>query len=305
MTAEEVTSPIPFETYEVIFELPYAIWIPDDEYEVVVNERFYRIRTQARLRHQDEVLGPGLRMPGLVPLNDHQGVAGVASVAVQFRHEGRQSIEEIIRQAIAGVARLVRVYRWISDRYYLRPLTRIDISHFRILYLDSDGKPINPGTLVGPPGPYGPPPLLNPEQVRHLKTALLDDSSPFLEYQLLHEAARAFDYGDYRWAAYNAISALEVAVSHSFLETYALGKGVSKRKWKGVVIDLTKSRIRSILTPLLFEPKPPLEVDLIRLLEARNKAVHRGLDVPRPIAQTGFEAVKLYLDRIHSVGQNK
>jgi hypothetical protein len=50
---------------------------------------------------------------------------------------------------------------------------------------------------------------------------------------------------------------------------------------------------------LLFEETPlSQEKDLITLLEARHRAVHKGVDVPRKIAKDGYGSVKLYLDKI-------
>ncbi len=302
----ETSAAIPFETYQVTFGLPYVIWIPDDKYDVFLGKKHYRIQTQVLLRDQSEILGPDIQLPGLVPLSDHMGLAGITRVSVEFPHEGRQSIDEIIHLAASSVARLVQVCRWISDRYYLRPLTRAEVSHFKILYLDKNGKPINTGTVVGPPGKYGPPPYITPEQVKNLRAALLANTSPNLEYQLLHEAARALYFGDYRWTAYNAIGALDVAVSHSFLQEFALEEGVSKNKWKGVVNDLTKPRIRTVLTPLLFADTPiPEENNLIKLLDARHQAIHKGVDVPRELARDGFEAMKHYLDKINAIGKSR
>jgi hypothetical protein len=157
MILETSPAPLPFEVYEVLFNLPYAIWIPDDTYSIRTNERIYSIRTETQLRRQEEWLGSSIQFPGLVPLNDHQGLAGLTSLTIRFGPEGKQSIDEIIQLAIEGASRLVQVYRWIADSYYVRPITRADIANAKILYLDRDGEPINSGTVVGPPGPYGSP----------------------------------------------------------------------------------------------------------------------------------------------------
>ncbi|MGB3715810.1 MAG: hypothetical protein WA996_15395 [Candidatus Promineifilaceae bacterium] len=253
------------------------------------------------MRDQEEWLGSSIQLPGLVPLNDYQGTAGITRLAITFKHKGKQSIEEILQIAIEGASRLVQVYRWLTDKYYVRPIIRADITHAKILYLDANGEPINQGTLVGPPGPYGPPPALNPELVNHLKTALLDGSNPRIEHRLLHEAARALHYGDFPWSAFNAITALEIAVSHPFLKVYALNQGISWTKWKGVVNDLTESRIKGILTPLLFDEPPAQQATLIRLLKARHKSIHKGAPVQKMLASEGFKAVKLYLDKINAL----
>jgi hypothetical protein len=271
----------------VVFDLPFMLNLPDDQYEVYLDEDLTTVNLN---RINSPVNMPGLPMgvrfaPNSVILGDRWGKFNYTRVRVVFHHiffvlPSPLFPDYLLSKAIDIMNRLFSVCRGVKGDHYIR-ITRNDIFSYNVFYFDPSDKQKKESVSV----PFGSNIIstsgaLEPtnEQLTRIREILSTNAHLPLFQELIFDAWDYHFYGNYRAAVIEVGTAFEIFIDNFIWNKY-LQSGMSEVKIQKILetglMNLLRDHIKKIAGHDFYSSQEftNWERDAYQI---RNETVHKG-----------------------------
>jgi hypothetical protein len=302
----KVKSNVPKDAHTVfVFDLPFAIPIPDGIYPVKIGTHIAEISVKRVQREKIE----GFEGSGTIQLMfDKYGRSSFSHIElelpwiVDFSEIGRKPIlfgnvpprRKAKETALRYLNRFIEAVRYVTEEYWVEPARYHDVLAYEAFYWD--GKTKYPATLTlldsgvgGIRFGTGHPFQIEKEKIEKLNGILKNESEMDASKIFILNAKDSCLQEDFRLAIIETVTALEI-VLYKFIRLQGQKLKIPKDELEGFIQDVGLTGNISVVLKMLTEGFEQIDEGVTRkcrgAIKIRNKILHKGL---RDISSTDTE----------------